>query len=43
VPLFAQVSTRAITEDELRKLAFDPRMFDNLNTPQEWQQAKNRV
>ncbi len=43
VPLFAQVSTRTITEDELRQLAFDPRMFDNLNTPEDWQRAKDRV
>lgn len=43
VPLFQQVSTRSITEDELRKLAFDPRMFDNLNTPEDWERAKDRM
>ncbi len=42
VPLFTQVSTREISEDEMRKLDFDPRMFDNLNTPEEWDQACRR-
>jgi molybdenum cofactor guanylyltransferase len=43
VPLFAQVSTRQIREDEMQELAFDPRMFDNLNTPEEWDQACRRA
>ncbi|MGZ4838638.1 MAG: molybdenum cofactor guanylyltransferase [Terriglobales bacterium] len=42
VPLFREVRTRAIGDEELRQLAFDPRMFDNLNTPEEWDQARRR-
>ena len=38
-PLFAEVSTRIIGEDELQQLAFDPGMFDNLNTPEDWERA----
>jgi molybdopterin-guanine dinucleotide biosynthesis protein A len=43
VPLFAGVATREIGEQEMRELAFDPRMFDNLNTPEEWEQACRRT
>lgn len=43
VPLFASVPTREISDAELRNLAFDPRMFDNLNTPEEWDQACKRA
>lgn len=43
VPLFEQVSTREIGDAELRELAYDPRMFDNLNTPEEWDQACKRA
>jgi molybdenum cofactor guanylyltransferase len=43
VPLFATVTTREIDDAELRKLAYDPRMFDNLNTPEEWDQACKRA
>lgn len=39
-PLFASVTQRIIDEPELAKLAFDPEMFDNLNTPEEWQRAR---
>lgn len=42
VPLFREVRTRAIGDEELRQLAFDPRMFDNLNTPEEWDRARRR-
>jgi molybdopterin-guanine dinucleotide biosynthesis protein A len=42
VPLFAGVTTREIGDAEMRELAFDPRMFDNLNTPEEWDQACRR-
>jgi molybdenum cofactor guanylyltransferase len=38
-PLYARVSTRVITEDELNHLAFDTRMFDNLNTRAEFNRA----
>jgi len=41
-PLFATVPCREIGEPELRRLAFDPQMFDNLNTPDEWEQARKR-
>jgi molybdopterin-guanine dinucleotide biosynthesis protein A len=43
VPLFAQITVRQVGENEMRELAFDPRMFDNLNTPEEWDQACRRV
>lgn len=43
IPLFAGVTTREIGDQEMRKLAFDPRMFDNLNTPEEWEQACRRA
>jgi len=43
VPLFATFTTHVIDDAELRKLAYDPRMFDNLNTPEEWDQACQRA
>ncbi|MBZ5567355.1 MAG: molybdenum cofactor guanylyltransferase [Acidobacteriia bacterium] len=43
VPLFAKVSVREIGDSELRQLAFDPIMFENLNTPEEWEQARRRL
>ncbi len=39
-PLFEAVSRRILDEAELVKLAFDTRMFDNLNTPDEWERAR---
>ena len=39
--LFTGVSTRVIEEDELRQFAFDAVMFQNLNTPEDWEQAEN--
>jgi len=39
--LFAEVPTRIIEEDELRRAAFPAGMFRNLNTPEEWEQAKS--
>lgn len=38
--LFGQVLTRIIQEPELAALGFPARMFRNLNTPADWQQAK---
>ena len=38
-PLYSQVSTRAITDAELKQLAFDSRMFDNLNTRADFDRA----
>jgi molybdenum cofactor guanylyltransferase len=43
VPLFDTVTTREIDDAELGELAYDPRMFDNLNTPEEWDQACKRA
>jgi molybdopterin-guanine dinucleotide biosynthesis protein A len=40
--LFPLVQTRIIAEDELRQLAFDPAMFQNLNTRVEYERAKAR-
>ena len=40
--LFSMVSLRVIDEAELHSLAFDPAMFDNLNTPQDWERARER-
>jgi len=41
-PLFAMTSLRVVDQAELRTLAFDPGMFDNLNTAEEWEQARRR-
>jgi molybdopterin-guanine dinucleotide biosynthesis protein A len=41
--LFDLVPLRIVDETEMRKLAFDPGMFDNLNTPEEWDQACRRA
>lgn len=42
VPLFPSDSTCVITEAEMRKLAFTPEMFENLNTPQDMERARRR-
>jgi molybdopterin-guanine dinucleotide biosynthesis protein A len=41
-PLFCQTTVRRIDEQELIRLAFDPRMFDNLNTPEDFARAQDR-
>ena len=41
--LFAAAPVRAITEEELRRFAFDRSMFDNLNTREDWQRATQRA
>jgi molybdopterin-guanine dinucleotide biosynthesis protein A len=41
--LFSQLTVRTIEEPELRDLAFEPAMFDNLNTPEDWERARARV
>ena len=41
-PLFCHTTVRRIDEEELKRLAFDPRMFDNLNTPADLARAHNR-
>jgi len=38
-PLFAEVETRIIEEDEVRRGGFPAGMFRNLNTPEEWRRA----
>jgi molybdopterin-guanine dinucleotide biosynthesis protein A len=41
-PLFSQVPCRVIDENELLRLGLDPQMFENLNTPEQWEQARHR-
>jgi molybdopterin-guanine dinucleotide biosynthesis protein A len=38
-PLYDKVDTRPITDGELKQLAFDSRMFDNLNTRADFDRA----
>lgn len=41
--LFAKTSVRIMEEDELARFAFSPAMFDNLNTQEEWERARQRL
>ncbi len=41
-PLFCHTTVRRIDDEELKRLAFDARMFDNLNTPADVSRAQNR-
>lgn len=41
-PLFCHTTVRRIEDEELKRLAFDARMFDNLNTPEDLARAQNR-
>ena len=41
-PLFCHTTVRRVDEAEMMRLAFDPRMFDNLNTPEDFARAQNR-
>lgn len=41
--LFAEVETRVLEEEELRRLAFAPAIFENLNTPEELEHARQRL
>jgi molybdopterin-guanine dinucleotide biosynthesis protein A len=41
-PLLAQTTVRWISGHEMEWLAFDARMFDNLNTPEDLERARNR-
>jgi molybdopterin-guanine dinucleotide biosynthesis protein A len=41
--LYAQTTVRIIEEDELVRFAFSPAMFDNLNTQEEWERARQRL
>ncbi len=41
-PLFAQVAVKIIEEDELKAIGFSPDIFDNVNTPEDWQRMQQR-
>ena len=41
-PLFCHTTVRRIEEAEIIGLAFAPPMFDNLNTPEDFERAQNR-
>jgi hypothetical protein len=38
--LFCEVETRVIEHEELERNGFTEKMFRNLNTEQDWQEAK---
>ena len=40
--LFSEVTARVISEEELSAAGFDSAIFRNLNTPKEWEQAKQQ-
>jgi molybdopterin-guanine dinucleotide biosynthesis protein A len=42
-PLFADVETRVIEEEELSPAGFSGEMFRNLNTQEEWEEAKTAL
>ena len=42
-PLFARIQTCTIDDAELRKLGFGDEIFDNLNTPEDWERAQRRL
>ena len=41
--LFAQTTVRIIEEAELARFGFSSAMFDNLNTQEEWERARQRL
>ena len=41
--LFRDVLAETIEEKELTRLGFSPTMFGNLNTPADWEQARNHL
>jgi molybdenum cofactor guanylyltransferase len=43
VPLFPADRTLTITEREMAQFAFTPEMFDNLNTPEDLERARQRA
>ena len=43
VPLFPADRTCIITEEEMRAFAFTPEMFENLNTPHDFERARRRT
>jgi molybdenum cofactor guanylyltransferase len=42
-PLFAHIPTCTIDDTDLRKLGFSDEIFDNLNTPEDWERAQRRL
>jgi molybdopterin-guanine dinucleotide biosynthesis protein A len=42
-PLFRQVITRTISEDEMKAVGFLPDIFDNVNTPEDWRKMRQRL
>ena len=42
-PLFSEVPLQVIEEEELKRLGFDPDIFDNVNTPEDWQRIQLRL
>ncbi len=42
-PLFARIPTCTIDDAELRTLGFGDEIFDNLNTPEDWERAQHRL
>ena len=42
-PLFSQIPIRVIEEDELRALGFGREIFDNVNTPEDWERIQQRL
>ena len=42
-PLFDHVSTRIIEEKELAAAGFSAEIFENVNTPDDWEQAQRRI
>jgi molybdopterin-guanine dinucleotide biosynthesis protein A len=42
-PLFARITTCTIDDADLRKLGFGEEIFDNLNTPEDWERAQRRL
>ncbi|HLH08102.1 MAG TPA: molybdenum cofactor guanylyltransferase [Terriglobales bacterium] len=42
-PLFSRVPACIIDDEELRKLGFGKEIFDNLNTPEDWERAQQRL
>jgi molybdenum cofactor guanylyltransferase len=41
--LFAQLPIRKIEESELTKLGFPPSIFDNVNTPEDWERMQRKL
>ena len=42
-PLFGRVPTRIIEEKELSAAGFFPNLFENVNTPADWERAQSRA